>query len=354
MHIEGKLLKRKNRGNLRQLQILPELIDFASNDYLGLARSRAFAIKVQQEWGENKQLGSTGSRLLTGNSYYVQDLEDTIAQFHGYKAGLLFGCGYMANLGLLSTVAGEKDSIFFDSRVHASTLDGIRLGQAKALPFRHNDLEHLESRLKKSTQGDRFICIESIYSTDGSMAPLKSICLLARHYNAKVIVDEAHATGVCGPQGRGLVALHNLTSEIFAHIITFGKALGSYGSIILGSQLLKEALINFATPYIYTTALPFQVLTAIKCSYALFPHMDSERKHLQKLVKLTLSETHIHGIRVKGNSAAKKKADELALAGFDVRALLSPTVRRGEETLRICLHAFNTPNEIERLQCQIS
>lgn len=360
LHLENRLLKRTKLGNLRTLKITQPMIDFSSNDYLGLARSPQLATSVFQEWQMHLShlngLGSTGSRLLTGNSLYAQELEEKIAKFHGYEAGLLFSCGYMANVGLLSSITNQESIIFFDAAVHASTHDGIRLSRAKAFPFRHNDLEHLENRLKSCpSQGDRFICIESIYSTDGSMAPLTEISQLAREYKAHLIVDEAHAVGACGPKGSGLVAEHNLTTHVFAQVTTFGKALGTYGAIVLGNHTLKQALINFATSYIYTTALPFQTLAAIKCSYDLFPEMDQERDHLQKLIQTfrasypSSSMSHIQSVPIEGNEAVKLTAQAVAKQGFDVRPLMSPTVQRGHEVLRVCLHAFNTRDELIQL-----
>ncbi len=360
VHSENRLLQRKKLGNLRTLQTIGPALDFSSNDYLGLARSSTLATAVFQEWeaylSPLNGLGATGSRLLTGNSLYAQQLEEKIAKFHGYEAGLLFSCGYMANVGLLSAITNQESVILFDAAVHASTHDGIRLSRAKAFAFRHNDLSSLESRLKNcSSQSDRFICVESIYSTDGSMANLSEISRLAREYGAHLIVDEAHAVGVCGPKGRGLVAEYNLTPHIFAQVATFGKALGTYGAIVLGSDLLKQALINFATSYIYTTALPFQTLASINCSYDLFPEMDQERVHLQKLIQIfrqsyqSCSLSHIQSIPIQGNAAVKQAAQTLVKQGFDVRPLTSPTVQRGHEVLRVCLHAFNTEGELRQL-----
>lgn len=357
LNFEKKLKNRKKIGNIRELQIFHSFIDFSSNDYLGLARSSQLATCVLQEYNRHPDLsyrqGSTGSRLLTGNSVYAQDLEDKIAAFHGYEAGLLFSCGYMANIGLLSAIASQESVIFFDIGVHASTYDGICLSRAKAFPFRHNDLNHLEERLKNSSmQGDRFICVESVYSTDGSTVSLPQLCQIAKRYDAHIIVDEAHAVGIYGPKGQGLVAEYNLMDHIFAQVTTFGKALGSYGAIVLGNSTLKQALINFASSYIYTTALPFQVLAAIKCGYDLFPAMEGERLHLQKLIQIfrehysSYSMTHIQPIPIKGNQAVKQVAQRLASLEIDVRPLMSPTVQRGHELIRICLHAFNTENEL--------
>jgi 8-amino-7-oxononanoate synthase len=262
----------------------------------------------------------------------------------------------MANAGLLSAIPGPSDIILYDSEVHASTKDGIRLSQAMSYAFRHNDVEHLEHRLRnRATIGDCFVCVESIYSTDGSQAPLLDICSLIKKYNAHLIVDEAHAVGVCGPQGRGLVATYNLTSDVFAQVVTFSKALGAHGAIVLGKQSLKQALINFANSFVYTTALPFSTLAAIKCSYDRFPYMDVERQKICDLIRffqeanLRFSDTHIQYLPCASNQHAKKIANKIQEAGIDVRALLSPTVKRGNERLRICLHAFNTQNELKNM-----
>lgn len=340
-----RLLERQEVGNLRSLQIVENLVDFSSNDYLGLARSPALD-------HQHEKYGSTGSRLLTGHSASAQKLEEKIAAFHGYAAGLIFNCGYMANVGLLSTVAVRGDCILFDAQIHASMRDGIRLSRAEAFPFRHNDLEHLKKRLETlSLFRQCFICIESIYSTDGSLAPLEEISRLAEYYGAHLIVDEAHAVGVMGPQGRGLVSAKNLNSQVFAQVVTFGKALGVQGAVVLGSTILRELLINFATSFIYTTALPPYALAAINASYDLFPTLDCERKHLNNLIHhFKASQTHIQPFFVPGNVEVKRASQELMSAGFDVRPLTSPTVQRGDEMLRVSLHAFNSVEEIKKLK----
>lgn len=350
-NLEAKLLKRKQTGNLRQLSIKHDLIDFASNDYLGLARSHRLSAAIFEELDKQRDHGSTGSRLLTGNSAYAQQLEECIATFHGHEAGVLFNCGYMANVGLLSTIAQSNNVIFYDAQVHASIHDGMRLGRAKCFPFRHNDLNHLEHRLKQNQcHEERFICVESLYSTDGSMAPISNLVQLAEKYQAHLIVDEAHAIGVFGPQGRGLVAEHRLTNRIFAQIVTFGKALGTFGAIVLGSNLLKQALINFATAYIYTTALPLHNLAAIKCSYDLFPNLEKERQHIHSLIALGQQGcTHIQAVKVVGNEAVRDLARKAQEKGFSVSALMSPTVQQGYECLRICLHAHNTCDDLKQL-----
>jgi 8-amino-7-oxononanoate synthase len=194
---------------------------------------------------------------------------------------------------------------------------------------------------------------------DGDMAPLEEIAELCKSYNAMLIVDEAHATGVIGKKGEGLVQLLGLESSCFARVHTFGKALGCHGAIILGSEILKNFLINFSRPFIYTTAMPASAVQAIRNSYSLFPSMDAEREHLYGLVKkfrehcgqlrLCKSVTPIQGVIIPGNEDVKKAAKSLQDSDLDVRAILYPTVPKGQERLRIVLHSFNSEKEIGEL-----
>lgn len=351
-----QLNKRRQHGNLRRLGTVESLVDFASNDYLGLARSKSLQQSVLREWNEIRcmqglnGLGSTGSRLLTGNSLYAERLEENIANYHGYESGLLFNCGYMANLGLLSSAAQSGDLIFYDTHIHASMHDGIRLSRGSAFPFKHNDVEHLRTRLERvSGTKKRFVCVESIYSTDGSFAPLEAICRLCQEHDINLIVDEAHATGIFGKKGAGLVAEKQLAEYVFAQITTFGKALGTHGAIVLGTRVLKEYLVNFARSCVYTTAMPLHTLAAVKCSYDMLPYLERERTHLKKLMLQFENRSPIQCIHIPGNREVRKESERLAEKGFDVRALMSPTVKRGEECLRICLHAFNTEEELRQL-----
>lgn len=360
--LEHKITRRMRHGNLRALDPgKKSLCDFASNDYLGMARSGVLAHLCLQEWEENKteerRLGSTGSRLLTGNSTYAESLEAAIASFHGFEAGLLFNCGYMANVGLLSAIPEEGDTVLFDTNVHASIHDGIRLSRAQAFPFRHNDLDHLEHRLKAAAGRSRvlYLCVESLYSTDGSKAPLQELCRLSNQYGAALIVDEAHAVGVFGSQGRGLVQEQGVVPQIFAQVVTFGKAIGTSGAIVLGSRALRQGLINFARSFIYTTAMPFYQLAAIRCSYQRFPQLEEERTQLKKLIQLfqalhaPSSASQIQSVECCGNEAVRKLAEMFAAEGVDARPLMSPTVRQGHERVRLCLHAFNTEKELVAL-----
>jgi 8-amino-7-oxononanoate synthase len=343
--LESKLTKRHTAGNLRYLKTEPGLIDFSSNDYLGMARI------LHDSRLRSGGCGATGSRLLTGNTCFAEELESKIAAFHGSQAALLYNCGYMANCGLISTLAGPGDLILYDTHIHASCHDGIRLSHGYSLPWKHNAVDDLEKKLMHKPPGKHtFVCIESLYSTDGTLAPLLAIAELCERYQAYLIVDEAHAVGVFGENGKGLVAENNLNEKVFAHVVTFGKALGTYGAAVLGSALLKQVLINFSRSFIYTTALPLHNLTAIDAAYSLLPSLNQERMHLRELIAhLNLSQTPIQPFFVSSNSEAHHLSSLCKEMGFDVRALLRPTVLRNQECLRICLHAFNTHEDVESL-----
>lgn len=350
-----RLRIRKKLGNFRQIPPPLSQIDFCSNDYLGLSKSEKMKTLFVEECSKASSLGSTGSRLLTGNSEYAERLERKIASFHGFPSGLLIGSGYLGNLALAS-LPGKNDRVFFDIDIHASIRNGLQLSKALCFPFRHNDLDHLEKKLQASLKAcHRWIYVESVYSVDGSSAPLEDLCQLAKHYQAHLIVDEAHAVGVFGSLGEGLVAEKNLCKEVFAILVTFGKALGCYGAIILGSSLLMDVLINFSPSCIYTTALPLFNLIAINSAYELLPELKRERAELHRSIKRfkdfheTGSNTPIQSILCRGNEEAKKRSQKLLEARIHVKPLLSPTVRRGKESLRICLHSYNTDLEIQKL-----
>lgn len=353
--LERQLSHRRQLGNYRCLTVKNNLVDFASNDYLGFSR------KLSLE--DFEQVGATGSRLLTGNHAYVEKLETDIAAFHDAESGLLFNSGYTANLGLISAVAQPEDVILYDAHIHASTRDGIKLSRAMAFPFRHLDLNHLTHRLETVAKSKNvFVCMESIFSCDGSIAPLKQLCKICEEHRAHLILDEAHATGIMGHLGKGLAYDQNCTRSVFARIHTFSKALGTCGAIVLGSRLLKEYLINFCRPFIYTTALPLPILQSIEKAYHQLGDSECLRTNLKERINLFkihckhspllhLSNTPIQAFML-GNDAVKIKSSQLEVAGLDVRPLLSPTVQRSNECLRICLHAFNTPEQILTL-CRV-
>ncbi len=364
------LRKREEQNALRKLVTNNHLIDFCSNDYLGFARSEELFTLTEQELlivskgTEKKNVnlsGSTGSRLLAGNSLYTEELEKKIAAFHNADAGLIYNSGYDANIGLFSAIGQKGSTIIYDELIHASVHDGIRLSQASAFVFKHNDVVHLEKRLKIA-QGIIYVAVESIYSMDGDTAPLIEIASLCNKYNANLIVDEAHATGVTINEGKGMVQQLQLEQFVFARVHTFGKALGCHGAIVLGSDLLRNFLINFSRSFIYTTALPVKNLIAINQSYQLLEKSDAKiqqlhehigyfKELLSEQVKPLLIESNsaIQCIVIGGNDKVKTLALILQKDGYDVRPILSPTVRKGKERLRICIHTFNSRTQIEGL-----
>ncbi|HTM97160.1 MAG TPA: 8-amino-7-oxononanoate synthase [Pedobacter sp.] len=359
--LKQKLNERKEKNRLRELTYSKSPIDFCSNDYLGLAQSNELNKLIETELTQftNLKNGATGSRLLSGNHPYTEETEHFIAEFHGTPAALLFNSGYDANIGLLSSIPQRGDTIISDELIHASLIDGARLSYADRFRFKHNDTKDLEQKLKNA-KGICYVVVESIYSMDGDKAPLVEICKLCDQYQANLIVDEAHAIGIFGDKGKGLVQELALQDKVFAIVVTFGKALGTHGAAILGSNELRNYLINFARSFIYTTALPIHQIIAIRCAYKLLikhnyqPELISKIRAFNDQIKgnaLTRikSDSCIQTILFKNDLAAKQAATHLQDLGFDVRAILSPTVPEGKERLRICLHLYNTQDEISDL-----
>lgn len=358
-NLKRKLEERGKRLSLRTLKVPDYPIDFCSNDYLGLARNQEFQRQIEFLIKEkNLSHGSTGSRLLSGNYTFIEETEKQIADFHQAEAALIFNSGYDANLGLMSCIASRGDLILYDNLIHASLRDGIRLSLASSASFTHNDVNALEDKLRKC-KSNCFVVIESVYSMDGDEAPLAAITDTCKRYSAHLIVDEAHATGVVGKRGEGQVQQAGLQQDCFARIHTFGKALGVHGAAVLGSDILKQYLINYARSFIYTTALSPASVAAIAIAYHYLPRMNSERAHLQKLIEhfqkamfrfeKLISHTPIQVLVTPGNNNATNIAGDLQQKGFDIRPILYPTVPEGKERLRIVLHGFNSMDELDML-----
>ncbi|MGK5093129.1 8-amino-7-oxononanoate synthase [Deltaproteobacteria bacterium TL4] len=362
--MQKRLDQRKAEGALRTLQLSEGKIDFCSNDYLGFAQSKTLHETILQELAQvlPPQTGSTGSRLISGNSLFLEKLEQQIAHFHHAASGLIFNSGYDLNVGFFSALPQRSDTVFYDKLVHASIRDGLRLGVARHFSFRHNDLDHLREKIQVSGTGQIFIAVESVYSMDGDFSPLESLVSLCKETGAALVVDEAHATGVFGEQGKGRVAALGLEEAVFARIHTFGKALGTHGAIVLGSQTLRTYLINYARPLIYSTALPLHSLISIRCAYQLLQQSQTQINGLHQLIHFfksklpsfsdmtfLVSESAIQGLVLQGNNNVKAMAWYLQQSGYDVRPILSPTVPSGKERLRICLHAHNTQRDVEQL-----
>ncbi|HWK07195.1 MAG TPA: 8-amino-7-oxononanoate synthase [Puia sp.] len=377
--LHKKLDERAAQNAFRQLRLPDGKTDFCSNDYLGIASSSF----VTQDSGSRPpslpppppgppesvhplRHGSGGSRLLAGNYSLIEETERQLAAFHEADAGLIFNSGYDANMGLLSSVPQRGDTVLYDYLSHASIRDGIRLSFARSFSFLHNDVDDLEKKLQAAAAagGTIFVVTESVFSMDGDQAPLQEIARICALYGAHLIVDEAHATGVIGKKGEGLVQALGLQTACFARIHTFGKAVGCHGAMIAGSETLRNYLINFSRAFIYTTALPESSIQSIRKAYALFPQMDKERNHLQNLItrfqqaslgfERLNSNTPIQGVVVPGNEAVRALATRLQTAGLDVRPILYPTVPKGGERLRIVLHAFNTITELDKLIAHLS
>jgi 8-amino-7-oxononanoate synthase len=359
-YIEKRLAERSSTGTYRTLKPENTLVDFCSNDYLGFARSSVLKNKIDTELHANNNAlnGATGSRLISGNLSYTEELEQKIAAFHHSEAGLLFNSGYDANVGLFSSLPQRGDTIIADELIHASVIDGARLSYANRYTFRHNDLQSLEDKLK-AANGNCYVVVESVYSMDGDTPPLFEIAQVTQKHNAHLIVDEAHAVGL---YKNGLVSELKLENYVFARIVTFGKALGCHGAIILGSEVLRQYLINFARSFIYTTAAPFHQLASIKMAYQLLDGSDAAIALLQNNIRLFKqlirpndiyplieSDSAIQCILLKSNEKAKETAVQLQSKGLDVRAILSPTVPQGSERIRICLHAFNSESDLIKL-----
>jgi len=358
--LKKRLDNRAEMGLLRTLRYNdPSLIDFTSNDYLGLARSTSLAERIHERSGPSSPNGATGSRLLSGNSPQHEAVEKKLAHLFKSESALLFGSGYNANLAVLSALPQRGDTILYDELSHASLKDGARLSLAKRLNFKHNDLHDLESKLKHA-QGQAFIVVESIYSMDGDQCPLAELVTLAEKHNAIVVLDEAHSTGVVGLEGSGLAVSLGLEDRIGVRVYTFGKAMGLHGACVAGSKILMNYIVNFSRPFIYTTAMPFQQLTAIDCAFDYL----SENIHLQDTLRekislyvsaveglshRTISHSAIQTLIVPGNENIRRVAGQLQGKGYDVRPILSPTVPAGTERLRICLHTYNTREQIFEL-----
>lgn len=376
-NLAAQLQKRIENQSLRKLAEPHDLIDFSSNDYLGFSKNRKTFDIAHKFLIENKSLqnGATGSRLISGNHFLYEELEPFLSKFHNSESALIFNSGYDANLGFFSSVLQRGDVILFDEYSHASIRDGIKMSNAKSYKFKHNDLEHLEELLNRITKNvasnavekpeinqNVYVVTESVFSMDGDSPDLIKMSELVKKHKGYFVIDEAHAVGVFGESGVGIIQELGLEDEVFARIITFGKAIGSHGAAVLGSLELKQYLINFARSLIYTTGLPPHSLVTTLLSYIELIKGDSQKELLkniyffkQELIRLKLksffieSNSSIHSFVISGNERVKKLASQLQEKGFEVKPILTPTVSQGEERIRFCLHSFNSRDEITNI-----
>ncbi len=360
-----KYLKKREFSNLlRTFGPIRDIgkADFYSNDYLGLCLNGAILPDLQRDIEAGISLGSSGSRLVSGQNEILEDLESDCQAFFKSEAVVFFPNGYLANLALLSTVANRHDTILYDEQCHVSLKDGIRLSLAEKFSFKHNDVNSLEQKLSIS-KGRKFIVIESIYSMDGDLTPLTEIVELAQKYEGHIIIDEAHSTGTVGERGEGLSLSLGLESRIWARIYTFGKALGASGGLLAISGITKNYLINKSHPLIYSTAsMPMQALICkhqlsfLKNNPDLVGLLQSKIYFWNKLIFRTNNKVSKNDLspvqyyKVQGNKEALQMAKKLQDSDIQIKAMLSPTVKEGAERIRISLHGYNTENQMMLLK----
>lgn len=341
-----KLLKIKNSGSQRKLPNCGGLTDFISNDYLGLS-SVFFESEVTS-------YAATGSRLISGNSTEAMLTENYLADVFGSEAALMFNSGYDANLGLFSTLPQRGEVVLYDELVHASIRDGLRLGLARSFSFRHNSLTDLEEKLQFHQGKTIYIAIESVYSMDGDHAPLAEILELAMRYNAYVLIDEAHAAGVFGEHGEGLAHVYRNSPNLLARVITFGKAFGAHGAVVLANRQVIDFLIHSARSFIYTTALPPESYARVR---QVVEHVRLNPKLRQQLWK----NCEVWNREMNGNpgpiqvipfpdiTTLKTCVEEADRLGWALKGVWSPTVPEGKQRLRICLHANQDEKQLIEL-----
>lgn len=356
--IRDSLHHLEQRGLKRNL-LLPEGIDFASNDTLGLS-THPHLIEKAQEYALMYGVGSGSSRLVSGNSRLFETIEQKIATFKGKEAALLFSSGFQANSSVLQSILGlpslHPPSVFIDRLAHASLVQGCRSAGVVPRPFRHNDLNHLEDCLKQA-QGPRFIISESVFSMDGDRCDLEGLISLKNRYDAFLYIDEAHATGVYGPEGRGL-ACHR---EVDVVMGTFSKAMGSFGAYVACDASLKEFLITSCIGFIYTTALPPIVLGSIEGALDLVPTLNKERNlltershSLRSFIQcrggnIGNSSTHIVPLIIGDTERAMATSQHLKSKGFHIPSIRPPTVSKDTSRLRISLKSVHTPDQMQKL-----
>jgi 8-amino-7-oxononanoate synthase len=371
--LQSALAERKNQHLYRQRRVLQSAqgaevivdgktyVNFCSNDYLGLA-NHPQVVAAFQAAANDFGVGSGASHLVCGHSSLHHQLELELAEFVGRDRALLFSTGYMANLGAVNALLGKNDYVFEDRLNHASLLDAGLLSGARFQRFLHNDLDNLESRLKKAGQGRKLIVVDSVFSMDGDLAPLPELALLAQQYNAWLMVDDAHGMGVFGANGAGCAQHFKLDQQQLPIVMgTLGKAFGGFGAFVAGSAALIETLIQFSRPYIYTTALPPAVAAANLASLHLMRRDDHYRQHLHRLIaqfktgaatlglKLMPSCSAIQPLLVGDSVKALALSAALTEKNLLISAIRPPTVPANTARLRITLTAAHSEQHVDQL-----
>jgi 8-amino-7-oxononanoate synthase len=364
--LDSELRDLRQRSELRTLS-LPEGIDFNSNDYLGLSQDQRLRRAVAEALAAGARMGSGGSRLLSGNARPWEELEEAFSKFVGAEAALFFTSGYAANIGLLSSVIRKGDVVFSDSANHASIIDGIRYSGAGKVIFPHRNWEFLERELRKfaSSPQEKFVVVESLFSMEGDRSPVGNLVDMADRHGAALIVDEAHAVGVLGPQGRGLVAEAGAMERVLACVYPCGKALASAGAFVCGSLALKQFLINRARTFIFSTALPPYFACQIRAALQAATEGDTLRNRVQELscslreqlqkagFNTGSSESHIAPVILGANCVAVDYAEGLSEGGFTVRAIRPPSVPPGTARLRLSVTANMNREDLRAFTARI-
>jgi len=360
--LERQISAWRDESQFRTLQI-PSGINLCSNDYLGLATDPRLKQATLEAVARASAVGSTGSRLMSGNSADWEHLESEFAEFAGTEAALYFGSGFAANAGLLGAILKPGDVVFSDELNHASLIDGIRLSRAKKVIYPHCDMQALERNLRQHADapGARLIVTESIFSMEGDVAPLDSLLRLARDFRAECIVDEAHATGTYGAEGRGVAAEQGCQRELLATIHTCGKALASAGGFVCGGSTLRDFLVNRARTFVFSTAMPPYLAGQIRAALHLAQEAEVDRAHLREMgellrreltaARLTFgtSSTQIVPILLGSNDRALHVAAELQKNDYAVKAIRPPTVPSGTSRIRVSLTKNITRENISGL-----
>ncbi len=337
------------------------LVNFCSNDYLGLAGHPDIAAALKagvDQYGT----GSGASHLISGHSTAHQHLEEQLAAFTGRPRALLFSTGYMANLGVINALVNRHDLVLEDQLNHASLLDGGHLSRADYKRYKHNNMQQLDYLLEQSTASRKLIVTDGVFSMDGDLAPLPEMSAVAAQHSGWLMVDDAHGVGVLGATGAGIVEQQGLTVEQVPILMgTLGKSFGTFGAFVAGSEALIETLIQFARTYIYTTALPPAIAAASSASLQLVRREHWRREHLQQLIQrfrdgaqqlglqLMDSQTPIQPLLINNDQLVMEVNQQLRSRGFMVGAIRPPTVPAGSGRLRITLSASHSNQQIDQL-----
>lgn len=364
----------RERGQLRRMRVLDgsqaprmrvdgrEILLFAGSNYLDLARHPEVveaAARAAREFG----CAAGGSRLITGNLWIHEELEQELAKFLGTPAALAFNTGYMANAGVIPALVGRGDFVVSDALSHASIVDGCRLSRAKVRVFPHGDLDALEQALREAASSGRrvLLAVDGVYSMDGDLAPLPEMVPLARRYGAMVLLDDAHGTGTLGATGRGTAEVCGVREGIDVQVGTLGKALGSFGAFVAGSPPLRELLVNVARTFIFTCALAPPQVAAARAALTLVRREPWRRERLQRnadrlrrrLAECAISSepsaTHIVPVRIGDNARTMSVCERLLARGFYAQGIRYPSVPEGTARLRLTPMATHREEEIDAL-----